>query len=43
VSVFILAHLGHWTTSLAFFGPVMVLPLALYLITRFGNSHDDQD
>jgi hypothetical protein len=38
--MFILAHLGHWTTSLAFFGPVLVLPLALYLVMRFGKSGD---
>jgi hypothetical protein len=33
----VLAHIGHWTTSLAFFGPVLVLPLALYLVMRFGK------
>jgi hypothetical protein len=40
VSMFVLAHVGHWTTSLAFFGPVLILPLALYLMARFGNSGD---
>jgi hypothetical protein len=37
--VILFAHIGHWTTSLAFFGPVLVLPLALYLFARYGN-HD---
>lgn len=28
----VLAHIGHWTTQLAFFGPVIVLPLGLYVV-----------
>jgi len=30
MSPLVLAHIGHWTTSLAFFGPVVLLPLGLY-------------
>lgn len=30
MSGFVLAHIGQWTTSLAFFGPVLVLSLGLY-------------
>lgn len=30
MSTLVLAHIGHWTTSLAFFGPVILLPLGLY-------------
>jgi hypothetical protein len=30
MSTLVLAHIGHWTTSLAFFGPVVLLPLGLY-------------
>lgn len=26
----VLAHLGHWSTTVAFFGPVLLLPLACY-------------
>ena len=28
----VLAHAGHWTTTLAFFGPLVVLPLGLYAV-----------
>lgn len=34
----VLAHFGHWSSSLAFFGPVLVLPLGLYLVARFGKD-----
>lgn len=41
---FILAHLGHWV-SLAFFGPVLVLPLGLYAVVlverRRGGDEDE--
>lgn len=32
MSTFVLAHAGHWVTNLAFFGPVVLLPLGLYMI-----------
>lgn len=32
MSTLVLAHIGHWTTPLAFFGPVVVLPAGLYAI-----------
>ena len=28
------AHFGHWSTSLAFFAPVVVLPLGLWIVAR---------
>ena len=33
----IFAHFGHWSTSLAFFAPVIVLPLGLFLAARFSG------
>ena len=33
----VFAHIGHWTTSLAFFAPVVVLPLGLFLAARFSD------
>lgn len=30
MSTLVLAHLGHWTTALAFIGPVVLLPLAFW-------------
>lgn len=39
----LLAHAGHWATSLAFFGPVLVLPLALYVAARMGRRADARD
>ena len=30
----VFAHFGHWGTSLAFFAPVIVLPLGLFLVAR---------
>lgn len=33
----ILAHIGHWTTSLAFFAPVVILPLGLFLAMRLSD------
>ena len=29
----VLAHIGHWAMSLAFFGPVILLPPGLYIVT----------
>ena len=34
----VFAHIGHWTTSLAFFAPVVVLPLGLFLVARFSGQ-----
>ncbi len=33
----IFAHIGHWATSIAFFAPVVVLPLGLFLAVRFSG------
>ncbi len=33
----VIAHAGHWLTSLAFFGPVVVLPLGLFLAARLSG------
>jgi hypothetical protein len=33
----VFAHFGHWTTSLAFFAPVVILPLGLFLTARAGQ------
>lgn len=46
MSTLVLAHIGHWTTSLAFFGPVIVLPLGLYawlLLERRRARGEDPD
>jgi hypothetical protein len=42
VSMLILAHIGHWTTSLAFFGPVLVLPLGLYAVVLIERRRDNR-
>lgn len=45
MSALVLAHAGHWATNLAFFGPVVVLPLGLYAVVladrRRGEPEDD--
>lgn len=33
----VVAHIGHWATSVAFFAPVLVLPLGLFLVARFSG------
>lgn len=47
MSPLVLAHIGHWTSLLPFFGPVLVLPLGLYAVVlldrRGGRLEDDED
>lgn len=38
----VLAHAGHWATNLAFFAPVLVLPLALYAMVLVGRRHPEE-
>ena len=40
MSSLVLAHIGHWTTNLAFFGPVIVLPLGLYAVVLIERRRD---
>lgn len=28
----VLAHVGHWSTTIAFFGPVVLLPVGCYVL-----------
>jgi hypothetical protein len=39
----VFAHFGHWSTSLAFFAPVIVLPLGLYIVARRSPPPDPPD
>lgn len=41
MSAFVFAHLGHWTTALAFFGPVVILPLGLYAVVLLDRRRED--
>lgn len=37
----LLAHLGHWMTTIAFVGPVLVLPLGLYALVLLERRRGD--
>jgi hypothetical protein len=39
----ILACATHWETSVAFFAPVIVLPLGMYLLILWERRHGDPD
>ena len=34
----VLAHAGHWYTAAVFFGPVVLLPLGLWVTTLVGGG-----
>ncbi len=36
----LLAHVGHWTTTLAFFGPLVLLPLGLWVVVLVERRRD---
>lgn len=42
-ALFVLAHVGHWATNLAFFGPVIVLPLGLYVMVLLERRREVDD
>jgi hypothetical protein len=41
----VLAHVGHWTSVIPFFGPALILPFGLYAVMllerRNGLTEDD--
>lgn len=39
----LLAHVGHWTTTIAFVGPVVLLPLGLYAIVLIERRRGDEE
>lgn len=42
MTLLVLAHLAHWATTAAFFGPVLVLPLFLYVIALRQRRRDSR-